>query len=462
MAAVSLTWGLALAQSGRAEGSMTPPVPFEHRALKAGVFDASTGAPIVGATVIVVGHNLSACTDEHGYVEFQHLPRARIYRVWTYPDGYTPGANQAPVTGTYLWTSIFVLPQDLYSTGLIAKEVGGSFTFAGTVQGATAPSPFWMRLDVPPGALDEDFMIGVTPRPTFADVPNALPDDTLTLGQWHVTLRNSAGEQLAKALALPVIFNIRPWSFADSSLEDPQDYPDGMFGYCIYRYDYALNQFVDQSIPVAIDSLSSALSFPVQSFSFFTAKKHGYGLWASVGAPPPPPVPPAPPWPTIEESYECETVCWNPIQCGIYGMECSFKIEKGTSVQVTAGLKAALEAQYSVEGTASLAVATAKVSQQVGLSLEASLTGQYTSTTTEEVAGKIPAGASGLSHCLSGLAQLQKVFKVYHIKVGTTELGTIKKPVGPAVTRSVSNDASCGVDCETPSPSTIDNTPCPN
>ncbi len=447
---------VTLAAPASCQTSTTPPVQLLDKPLVVGVFNALNGNPVTNATVSLVGQHMNATTDSTGHATFPQIPVARVLRLWTYPSGYTPGTQEIRVGSSPVnWVSIFVMPLDMYSTGLINHTAGGTFTFTGTIVGAMGDMPFWFQIDVPPNSLGEDYSLDISPRPTFAEVTNGMTGWDLTLGQWHVCMRNAAGAPISATLAAPAIFRFKPWTAPGITLEDPAAYPPGRYEYRLYKYDYGIHQFSELPNVVTPNAQDGTVSVPIQSFSFFTAKKRGYGLWAAAGQDNPPP--PPPPEPEVSESYQCDTICSATINCGSYGMSCSYSLAAGSSVSVSAGLKAALDAQYSQTVNAVLA----KVSVKVGLKLEASVSGEYTSSTSETITGSVNQGAGASGPCYSGPFKFKKVSKVYAIEVLGVTLGTIVKPTGTEVATQLSLDTTCGPQCETagPPPTAVNSCP---
>ena len=385
------------------------PRPTNNSSLTVSVFDAFSGVPIAGAPVQVIGNPYIKITDQDGRVTFTPTPGVpgENVRVWTTPEGYAPGAAEVHYTQMNEITSIGVVPEDGYSTGLIDPAVGGTFVFTDTVHG-WKDRQFYMEIVVPSGALSQQASITFSWYPTWAAFSNGIPEDRIQLGIIHLSLKNAQGDKISESLNSPITFKFRPYFTDGFKGIDTNDI-------VISRYNYDTHQFDTIGTPSRIDPVNELIEYDLAQFSIACSSSKPYS---------------SPGKPIFSETKYCsEGGVEVHVTCGEYNEDGSIMIEKGTSATLSSNLRSTLEAEY--KENIGIALQSIEMKCKVALSYEQGKS--LTATTKETMVLSVKSGEKAWNKCYSGRCNLMSVHSQTEIKLPNgTIAGTIDHPFGVA------------------------------
>lgn len=249
-----------------ARNSLGPPLHVQ-------LVDAYTGSPVVGAPVSMDGVPLLETTDQEGYVMFRKQGGVvgDSATIWTTPTGYAPSSKRVALSSRVNFTTLYLAPANAFSSGLIDPLVGGVFVFDDFLP-TVPPTPFYLKVEVPAGALPEPLSINITPYPTLSLWSHGLPDQALQFGAVQINSTGSAGQFASETLDLPVTLTARGYAAGhDLGAYD-------LSTLSLYRFDCSAHRWVYDSPPTSIDPGSNTFSVQTNHLSIL-------GVCAQVASP---------------------------------------------------------------------------------------------------------------------------------------------------------------------------------
>lgn len=387
--------------------------------------DAYSGAPITGAPVQMVGVPQLKTTDALGYAMFRkqggHV--GDVATVWTTPQGYAPSSKRVALTASMNFTTMFIPPANLFTTGLIDPLVGGHYVFNAPLP-TSDPTPFFLELTVPAGALPEAMTINITPYPPIALWDHGIPATYTQFGAVHINVTDASGQPASESLNLPVTFRARGYAAGGNlSLYNTSTLR-------LYRYDYVANEWANDSAPASIDLATNTFTVQTSHFSILT----GCSQAADIGGVTPPGLS------IVPDGHKCEDKCQVPVHCGIRNGNCSITGSESSQVTVSASLSTELNANYG-ESIGNDKIA--QISASVGASLKGSVSGSITGTTSMTVSGSISEGQQSGNPCFSGSDHLYLISNVFSVRIAGVEAGRVTVPAKILVYQERVFDSSC-------------------
>lgn len=443
--------------------------PLEFKTVIVQVYDSFTGESISGAPVAMEGHSRMVLTDEEGYaaITYGGSPDPEVKTFWSSPAGKTIGYADLTVDSSYEVVRLGVAPAGMYTTPLIASEVGGTFVLSGpVVQGG--PADFWMELSVPAYSLPANGYLSVSPRPHNSIRHSGgyrfdgIGEVSYCLADYSIAFIDSGGTRIENpTLAAPIAVTTKSWC----------QVPQGSWGGLepenvqLLTLDYNTKQLVLHSPqPVLIDAGAKTKTFyldhlstwrerafwvnsvgkPIgQAWDDFTSWLTGSA--SSSPAPPAAPVVPTPDTPQpdngpvpaiglldLSVTEFCETGNSVNVSCGRYTSNANEECINDGTFKISSEIMEAAKVELGVDN--GLVSAITGASGKIGLELSATQKGEITIGAAQVSSAGFSQGGyasySPTGTCLSGSATIMRVKKKITM---STAVGVYELPLPPCI-----------------------------